>query len=83
MNYSHQIHLTPARVKGKYCIRFVANQEKITTAQIDNAWKMIQDFAAQTLEKTTRRAFSDPKKFQRYSMTRIVSKEDYEKITTR
>lgn len=51
MNGSAKIHLTPARVKGKYVIRFVANQENCSEEQVENAWKMIKEFATEILEE--------------------------------
>lgn len=88
MNASGKIHLTPAKVKGKYVIRFVANQENCNEAQIENAWKTIQEFANEILgeitppiEKRTRPRLKKLNRThsQRFSFTRNVSQEIYER----
>jgi tyrosine decarboxylase len=87
MNASTKIYLTPAKVKGKYVIRFVANQENCNEEQIENAWKMIQDFATEiTNELSPKKVRSRPtlRKLdrthsQRFSFTRNVSQEIYER----
>lgn len=89
MNASAKIHLTPAKVKGKYVIRFVANQENCNEEQIDKAWQTIQDFATELLAeiappKKTRPARPALRKLdrthsQRFSFTRNVSQELYER----
>ena len=87
MNASGKIHLTPAKVKGKYVIRFVANQENCNEAQIDGAWKTIQQFADELVgeikpvEKKVRPRLKklDRTHSQRFSFTRNVSQEIYER----
>lgn len=88
LNASGKIHLTPAKVKGKYVIRFVANQEDCNEAQIENAWKTIQHFADEILgeispkkEKRIRPRLKklDRTHSQRFSFTRNVSQEIYER----
>lgn len=88
MNASAKIHLTPAKVKGKYVIRLVANQENCNEEQIENAWKTIQGFATEILAevspKKTRPARPSLRKLdrthsQRFSFTRNVSQEIYER----
>lgn len=88
MNASAKIHLTPAKVKGKYVIRFVANQENCNEEQIENAWKTIQEFASDILieltpqkKRPTRPALRklDRTHSQRFSFTRNVSQELYER----
>lgn len=88
MNASGKIHLTPAKVKGKYVIRFVANQENCNEAQIESAWKTIQQFAdeiiselAPPIEKRRRPRLKklDRTHSQRFSFTRNVSQEIYER----
>lgn len=89
MNASAKIHLTPAKVKSKYVIRFVANQENCSEAQVEEAWKTIQAFATEILAelappkktRTTRPALRklDRTHSQRFSFTRNVSQELYER----
>lgn len=89
MNASAKIHLTPAKVKGKYVIRFVANQENCSEEQVENAWKTIQEFATDILTdlvppKKARPARPALRKLdrthsQRFSFTRNVSQELYER----
>jgi tyrosine decarboxylase len=86
MNASGKIHLTPAKVKGKYIIRFVANQESCNEAQIQGAWDLIKKFADETIKDVGYRKKPRPeiKKFdlkraQRFSFTRNVSQEIFER----
>jgi tyrosine decarboxylase len=88
MNSSAKIHLTPAKVKGKYVIRFVANQENCNEEQVEMAWKTIQDFASEILAEITPKKKRPAKPAlrkldrthsQRFSFTRNVSQELYER----
>lgn len=89
LNASGQIHLTPAKVKGKYVIRFVACQEYVNETLIDRAWKKIQEFAAEILKELEPVAKTKPSRpsirrldrthSQRFSFTRNVSQEIYER----
>lgn len=85
---SAKIHLTPAKVKGKYVIRFVANQENCSEEQVERAWKTIQEFATEILaeispqkKRAQRPAIRklDRTHSQRFSFTRNVSQEIYER----
>jgi hypothetical protein len=85
---SAKIHLTPAKVKGKYVIRFVANQENCNEEQIENAWTTIQAFATEILAEVTPKKTRpsrpalrklDRTHSQRFSFTRNVSQEMYER----
>ena len=79
--------MTPAKVKGKYVIRFVANQENCNEAQVENAWLTIQTFADEILAEMAppKRKGPRPKlkldrtRSQRFSFTRNVSQEMYER----
>lgn len=87
MNASAKIHLTPAKVKNKFVIRFVANQEGCNEQLIDNAWKTIQEFAREILIELSplkKRPRASVRKLdrthsQRFSFTRNVSQELYER----
>ena len=85
MNSSAKIHLTPAKVKGKYVIRFIALQESCNKIQIETAWKTIQTFATEILLEVSLSTDlnSSPrmeiKRLQRFSYTREVSKDVYER----
>lgn len=89
MNASGVIHLTPAKVKGKYVIRFAANQEHANNVQVEKAWEMIQGFAKELISEIApqkKRPTNRPtlKKLdrthsQRFSFTRNVSQEIYER----
>lgn len=89
MNASGKIHLTPAKVKGKYVIRFAANQENCNPDQIDKAWAMIKEFATELLaeiapQQKRRQTRPSLKKLdrthsQRFSFTRNVSQELFER----
>lgn len=87
MNASSRIHLTPAKVKGKYVIRFVACQEGVNEELIDSAWKTILEFADEIINELSplkKRPRSSGRKLdrthsQRFSFTRNVSQELYER----
>ncbi|CAO1347886.1 unnamed protein product [Diamesa serratosioi] len=84
MNSSGKIHLTPAKVKGKFVIRFVAGQEHANNAQIDKAWKTILEFAVDVLkELAPKKADLKPrvsiKKARLYTFTQNLSQELFEK----
>lgn len=83
MNASAKIHLTPSKVKEKYVIRFVALQENCNKTQIENAWKIIQEFATKISEETTteteHKKQLDEKHSQRFSYTREVSKDIFDR----
>ena len=91
MNASGKIHLTPAKARGKYIIRFIAGQEFANEAQVDNAWQMIQKFADELLrelEQTPEGKMSrrlqrfDAAHAQRYSFVRYVSKDVLDRTST-
>lgn len=83
MNGSGKIYLTPANVRGKYIIRFVANQENCNQVQVEKAWKLIQEFATEIITDlvapSERRRPSirklDNEHSHRFSFTRSVSKD--------
>ena len=86
MNASAEIHLTPAKVKGKYVIRFVANQEHCNENQIEAAWSIIQVFATEVIleilpQRSSRVSHShlDERHLQRFSFTRKVSNEVFKR----
>lgn len=89
MNSSGKIHLTPAKVKGKFVIRFVAGQEYANVAQIEKSWKLILEFADGVLndlapKKPDLKPRASIKKLdrthsQRFSFTRNVSQEIFER----
>lgn len=79
MNRSGKIHLTPAKVKGKYIIRFMASQENCNKEQIQSAWKIIQEFAEEILAERKPRLSS--LESQRHSFSRNLSKDAYERVS--
>lgn len=80
MNASAKIHVTPAVVKGKYSVRWVSNQENFSDKHVEEAWKMIQDFATTLFEKKlVLGAAHTPFNQDRFSLTRKVSKEVYDR----
>lgn len=79
MNRSGKIHLTPAKVKGKYIIRFMASQENCNMDQIQGAWKIIQDFAEEILAERKPRLSS--LESHRHSFSRNVSQDAYERVS--
>ncbi|XP_058466059.1 aromatic-L-amino-acid decarboxylase [Malaya genurostris] len=95
INQSRQIHMTPAMVRGHYSIRFCVTYEHATSEQIDEAWKLIQFFALETLVAAEAAAVvvpiiskKPPKKLSRsaslrFSFTRSVSREIYERQNSR
>lgn len=80
MNASAKIHVTPAVVKGKYSVRWVSNQENFTDKHVEEAWKLIQDFATKLLDKkVVFGATHTPFNQDRFSHTRKVTKEVFER----
>jgi len=88
LNASAKIHLTPAKVKGKFIIRFVAVQEYVNSSIIDNAWKTIKKFTDELMEDVwshQRLTVAVPFKkmnvlqIQRLSFSRNVSKAIFDK----
>ncbi|KAL1392851.1 hypothetical protein pipiens_012168 [Culex pipiens pipiens] len=51
INASGKIHMVPASVNERYVIRFCATAQNATVEDIDYAWDVITDFAAEILEK--------------------------------
>lgn len=66
-------------VKGSYVIRFVANQQDCNKEQVEVAWKMIQEFATDILEGGDKPSILNERTSQRFSYTRRVSREFYER----
>jgi hypothetical protein len=86
MNASAKIHLTPAKVKGTYVTRWVSNQENFTFQQVEDAWKTIQGFATKILlerdDKVLVRASATKFNHERFSLTRKVTKEVFDRQPT-
>uniref|UniRef100_A0A8D8NBY8 Tyrosine decarboxylase n=6 Tax=Culex pipiens TaxID=7175 RepID=A0A8D8NBY8_CULPI len=99
INSSGRFHMTPAKVGGKYIIRFCVTYEHATAEHIDYAWEEIKNFAEETLAaegpadadvvvKVPIIAKKPPKKLTRsmstrFSFTRSVSREIYERQNSR
>lgn len=88
INHSGRFHMTPAMVRGKYIIRFCVTYEHATEEHIDNAWEQIKAFAEQVLvdDKEHKKAPTPkpPTKVpQRFAFTRSVSREIYERQTSK
>uniref|UniRef100_A0A1B6G856 Tyrosine decarboxylase n=1 Tax=Cuerna arida TaxID=1464854 RepID=A0A1B6G856_9HEMI len=49
INHSGKIHMIPARIKGKYIIRFSVNAQHATEKDIDYAWSVITEYATEVL----------------------------------
>lgn len=66
INGSGKLHMVPASVNERYTIRFCAVAQNATDDDIDYAWDVITDFAAELLEKEQDDDFvettEDPKK---------------------
>lgn len=82
MNESAKIHLTPARVKGKYVIRFVANQENCSEAQVESAWELIQEFAVEVLDELAAKKAKPAGGAQKWKMTLNYLKGDIQNWET-
>ncbi|KAB0795493.1 hypothetical protein PPYR_12332 [Photinus pyralis] len=50
INESGKLHMVPAHVNDKYVIRFCAVAQNATEEDIDHAWDVITEFAAELLE---------------------------------
>lgn len=89
MNSSGKIHLTPAKARGKYIIRFCAGQEYANEQQVENAWKIIKEFAEEIFTElastpdgklTPRMQRLDDKHTERFAYIRYIPKDVYEKF---
>lgn len=88
INHSGKFHMTPAIVRGKYIIRFCVTYEHATEEHITTAWEQIKQFAEQVLvdDKENKKAPTPkpPTKVpQRFAFTRSVSREIYERQTSK
>lgn len=69
-------------VKGKYVLRLVALQETCSKEQVENAWKVIQEYADEVLSGYSPAPVqrgATKKYFQRLSYTRRVPQDIYER----
>uniref|UniRef100_A0A1B0GJF5 Putative aromatic-l-amino-acid/l-histidine decarboxylase n=1 Tax=Lutzomyia longipalpis TaxID=7200 RepID=A0A1B0GJF5_LUTLO len=51
INASGKVHMVPANINDKYTIRFCVNAEYATDEDVEYAWDVITDFAAEIIEK--------------------------------
>lgn len=85
INASGKLHMIPSMVKNKYIIRFCVTAENAVPEDIDYAWSVIRDSAAELLRKHSvkKEIFVRPpltrQKSKRFSFTRSVSKEMYQR----
>lgn len=85
INASGKLHMIPSLVKGKYIIRFCVVAENATENDVEYAWNVIVEHAAELLDALEpplkKETFVRPpltrQKSRRYSFTRSVSKELY------
>uniref|UniRef100_A0A336L4L2 CSON004112 protein n=1 Tax=Culicoides sonorensis TaxID=179676 RepID=A0A336L4L2_CULSO len=82
INHSGKFHMTPAMVKGKYIIRFCVTYEHAKEEHIDYAWKQIKQIAEEVLVEKPQKALTRTLS-ARYSFTRTVSREIYERQTSK
>ncbi|XP_044263718.1 tyrosine decarboxylase-like [Tribolium madens] len=84
INASGKIHMTPSVVKNKYIIRFCVDAEHAKEQDIDYAWELIKEFAAETLATGAKeRPPLTRQKSKRFSFTRSISKEMYQRTLSR
>lgn len=86
INASGKLHMIPSIVKGKYIIRFCVVSEHATESDIVYAWNVIVEHASELIDtldtpSLKKETFVRPpltrQKSRRYSFTRSVSKELY------
>lgn len=89
INSTGKLHMIPSIVKGKYILRFCVVTENATADDVDEAWKIITEQAADLLkamekppEKPTRPPLTRSKS-RRFSFTRSVSREVYKRSMSR
>lgn len=88
INHSGRFHMTPAMVRGRYIIRFCVTYEYATEEHIINAWEQIKSFANQVLidDKENKKApapIPPTRVPQRFAFTRSVSREIYERQSSK
>jgi glutamate/tyrosine decarboxylase-like PLP-dependent enzyme len=81
INASGKLHMTPSVVKNKYIIRFCVNSEHAQQEDIEHAWEIIKEYAAETTMKE--RPPLTRQKSKRFSFTRSISKEMYKRSMSR
>ncbi|XP_054285415.1 aromatic-L-amino-acid decarboxylase-like isoform X2 [Macrosteles quadrilineatus] len=86
INQSGKLHMVPARCKEKYIIRFCVVAQNACEADIDYAWKVITDFAAEILTPESPRILCsipttpEGRKLSRqFSFTRTVSQTTFKR----
>lgn len=85
INASGKLHMIPSMVKNKYIIRFCVTAENAMQADVEHAWNVIKEYASELLGKHSVRKeiFVRPpltrQKSKRFSFTRSVSKEMYQR----
>lgn len=81
INASGKLHMIPSIYKNKYIIRFCVVAENAVQEDIEYAWNVIGNFATELIKK--RKEFVRPpltrQKSKRFSFTRSVSKEMYQR----
>ncbi|CAH0555254.1 unnamed protein product [Brassicogethes aeneus] len=83
INASGQLHMIPSMVRGKYIIRFCVTAENAVQEDVEHAWRVIKEHASELLATNKKEAISRPpltrQKSKRFSFTRSVSKELYQR----
>ena len=84
INASGRLHMTPSVVRNKYIIRFCVNSEHARKEDILIAWDIIKEYAAHSMASPTKeRPPLTRQKSKRFSFTRSISKEMYQRSLSR
>ena len=76
--------MTPSVVRNKYIIRFCVNSEHARKEDILIAWDIIKEYAAHSMASPTKeRPPLTRQKSKRFSFTRSISKEMYQRSLSR
>lgn len=85
INASGKLHMIPSMLKNKYIIRFCIVAENAVQEDVEYAWNVIKEYASELLAKRSakKEIFVRPpltrQKSKRFSFTRSVSKEMYQR----
>ncbi|KAK6618264.1 hypothetical protein RUM44_002715 [Polyplax serrata] len=88
INSSRELHMIPSMVKGKYVIRFCVINQHATMADIEEAWHIIRTHATKLQASMQPKYISNKdlrnrRLTRRFSFTRSVSREIYERRNSR
>ncbi|CAB3364092.1 Hypothetical predicted protein [Cloeon dipterum] len=83
INISGQLHMIPSLVNSRYIIRFCVTAEHATENDIDFAWSVVSDMAAEILSDPNNRQRRQSLLKRRLSFVRSVSRDVFQRSNSR